>query len=675
MGLLKKSIKSIVIKTTLGKRAIFARKQYGWKQHFGIAHGGKWNYVFSNMLHVKVYSGKDSSYAISKMIDALPIRIKKEDRFYYDLQPDIFWYHTLDLIGNTTVDYSVLVHGSLKDLRINNSSPYAVKQNRFVDSLIRYAKRVYDAYMKEGNITISGYWKNMVELPAQSFPEAIQRIMFINQLLWQTGRKLNGLGSLDRLLYPYYKKGLSDGSLTRDNAHGYLKEFCQILHRYYEFKSAALLGDIGQIILLGGSDSEGNYICNDLTYEFISIMKELQQPDPKVFLKVNKNIPKDLLSLAAECIATGIGCPILANDDEIIPDLIEYGYESEDALNYGVAACWEPLIPGKSFDQNNVDCINMIEPLNTLLGKSNLGNYDSYDALQKDYVAELENYVLRKIKRADQVKINEDICFSTFIPHCRESLKDISEGGAKYNNFGLLSVGMANLVNSLLNIKKYVFKEKKCTLKELSQILNENFKGHEDFRVLLQSNSQKFGCQNEEVIDLTKLLSATINHCLDGKRNHLGGKFRFGLSSPTYIMDGAKTGASPDGRMANQAFSTHISSDDGVPFTELVGFASQLDYNGNRINGNVIDFIAAPELIRNNLEKFVIFLKQSIKLGFFEMQMNVVSSKTLIEAKAHPEKFPNLIVRVWGFSTYFKDLPEEYKNVLIERALKAERCA
>lgn len=675
MGILKKAIKKIVLNTTLGKQALFARKQYGRKQQLGIASGGKWNYVLSKMFHVKVYSGKDSSYAISKMIDSLPIRIKKGARFYYDLQPEISWYHKLEVIGNTTVDYSVLVNGSLRDLKINNSSLYALKQNRFVDALIRYVKRVSDAYKREGNNTLAGYWDHMVVLPAQSFPEAIQRVMFINQLLWQTGRKLNGLGSLDRLLYPYYKKGLSDGTLNKEEAHGYLKEFCRILHRYYEFKSGALLGDIGQIILLGGSDSEGNYICNDLTYEFISIMKELQQPDPKVFLKVNKNTPKDLLSLAAECIATGIGCPILANDDEIIPDLIEYGYDPEDALNYGVAACWEPLIPGKSFDQNNVACINMIEPLNKILDRSGVEGYHSYDDLKTGYLEELQNYVLEQVKHADRVKYNEDICFSTFIPHCRETLKDISEGGAKYNNYGILSVGMANLVNSLLNIKKYVFEDKRCTLKELSVILQENFKGHEEFRLLLQSNPQKFGCQDDEVIELTKLLSTTINHCLEGKKNHLGGKFRFGLSSPSYMWDGAKTGASPDGRLARQAFFTHISSDDGVPFTELVSFASQLDYNGNRINGNVIDFIAAPELIRNNLQKFVIFLKQSIKLGFFEMQMNVVSSKTLIEAKAHPEKFPNLIVRVWGFSAYFKDLPEEYKNVLIERALKAERCA
>lgn len=97
-----------------------------------------------------------------------------------------------------------------------------------------------------------------------------------------------------------------------------------------------------------------------------------------------------------------------------------------------------------------------------------------------------------------------------------------------------------------------------------------------------------------------------------------------------------------------------------------------MEYSAARFNGNVIDFMVSPDFIHSNWDKYVDFLMLSIKKGFFEMQMNVVSSKTLIEARRKPEQFPNLIVRVWGFSAYFKDLPEDYKDVLIERALNNE---
>ena len=161
----------------------------------------------------------------------------------------------------------------------------------------------------------------------------------------------------------------------------------------------------------------------------------------------------------------------------------------------------------------------------------------------------------------------------------------------------------------------------------------------------------------------------------EDKKNPLGGRYKFGVSAPTYVDLGKVTMATPDGRNANQPFSPHISCADPIAYTELMQFAGQLDYTGCRLNGNVVDFMVTPTFLKKNMDKFVLFLKQSIKLGFFEMQMNVVDSKTLIEAKKHPEAFPNLIVRVWGFSAYFKDLPDEYKDLLIDRALKAERAA
>ena len=130
--------------------------------------------------------------------------------------------------------------------------------------------------------------------------------------------------------------------------------------------------------------------------------------------------------------------------------------------------------------------------------------------------------------------------------------------------------------------------------------------------------------------------------------------------------------ASFDGRKKGEPFGVHISNDKANSYTELVNFASNLDYNDNRFNGNVIDFFVTPNFIKDNYEKFLEFLLLSIKKGFFEMQMNVISSKQLLEARKNPDKFPNLIVRVWGFSAYFKDLPDEYKDYLIERALKNE---
>ena len=137
-------------------------------------------------------------------------------------------------------------------------------------------------------------------------------------------------------------------------------------------------------------------------------------------------------------------------------------------------------------------------------------------------------------------------------------------------------------------------------------------------------------------------------------------------------MDSTNFPASFDGRKSKEPFSVHISSEEGIAYTELFNFASKLDYSGRRFNGNVVDFMVSPALVNKNKQNFEKLIKIAFKKGIYQMQANVVDSKTLIAAKNNPKQFPNLIVRVWGFNAYFNELPDEYKNYLIERAIQSE---
>lgn len=142
------------------------------------------------------------------------------------------------------------------------------------------------------------------------------------------------------------------------------------------------------------------------------------------------------------------------------------------------------------------------------------------------------------------------------------------------------------------------------------------------------------------------------------------------MSSSNYQVLGRVTAATLDGRSSGEYLGVHISSTDDVAYTELVMFASKLLIGNYQSNGNTIDLFVPSNII--NLNKFIDFIELEISNGMFEMQINVVDSQTLIAAKDNPEKYASLIVRVWGFSAYFNDLPEEYKNVLISRALQSE---
>ena len=218
-----------------------------------------------------------------------------------------------------------------------------------VDALKKYVEK-----LSEDETYSVPYKANIVEIqslflrPSEHFHEALQRILFVNQWLWQTGHKLNGLGHLDWILEALYQADIETGYITRETAKQIVKDFFLTLHEQFWFKSAMLLGDTGQIIILGGKGPDGVYRANELTRLFIEVSEELKLPDPKVLLRVSEKMPDDLLKLALTCIGTGIGAPFLSNDDRVIPALIQYGYDEEDAFHYGTSACWEPLIVGKS---------------------------------------------------------------------------------------------------------------------------------------------------------------------------------------------------------------------------------------------------------------------------------------------------------------------------------------
>ena len=612
---------------------------------------------------------------IKRLLSKCNININKEG-FIYNIDSYKVLNNKKRILDNFTIDYSIILDNSLEDL---------INKVKLIDN-IDYRNNVLNVL--EGiNIILDkeinklsdskrldkekylGYLNNIKNGKCKSFEEALQRILFFNQLLWQTNHMLNGLGRLDLLLDKYYEK--DKDNYTEDEVINIIKDFLLKLHDNYWYKSNSLLGDTGQIIILGGTLEDNTYFTNDLTYYFIRCIKELQIPDPKILLRVNKDVPKDLMELSLSCIKTGVGCPLLANDEVIINNLIKFGYDKKDAYNYVTSACWEPLILGDSLDQNNVDSIVYIKPFNKLLDEYDLDKIDNIEKLLSVYKTYLEDY-LKDFLIKNSFKWEEDPLISLFITSCNKRGIDISNGGAKYNNYGFTSVSLPNLVNSILNIETLVFKEHKYTLKELNNARLNNFKD-ESILKDIKNVKERFGQDSDHIIDITNNIINIVGDYLNDKRNIFNGKYKFGLSAPSYISASYNVLASLCGRRNYEPFDVHISINKySNGYTELFSFASSLNYSNNSFNGNVIDFIVSKTFIEKNFDKFNLFLKLSIDKGFFETQMNVINSDILLRAKKNPQEFPNLIVRVWGFSAYFNDLPDEYKDVIIKRTLEYE---
>lgn len=627
-------------------------------------------------------NGTDKSYDEVFALICRNIRVQiSGSRFVYFIDTDYVMDTTKGYrYENLTPAYCKVLHTGLNGLKYpleEVTDGFCRSYNSVLDHLILLADRIiaelepYGTRMERQR----RWFERLKNEPAEGFEEAIQRMLFVNQIFWQTDHRLTGLGAWDFYLDEYYQRELAKGSLTKTEAHEILKDLYRVLHHNYEYKSNMLKGDTGQIFVLGRSDEQGNYICNDLTYLFIEAMKDVQQSEPKCLLRVNKNTPRSLIETALESIATGIGAPLIANDDVVLPELIRFGIDAQDACEYGTSACWEPLIIGKSSSLNNMTVLNYLKALDNLLKRERLEDIKTFEDLIDKYLV----YLRRNLKAVKRVlachRFQYNPLLSVFTEDCYEKKTDVSWGGARYHHVGITSVAMGNLVDALFNIREFVFERQIYSLYDVKKILIQNFEGNESLRKELKAKASRYGTDEEEISNLVNRITACVSEEIEGYRSYLGGRMKTGLSGSAYMDAARNFGASFDGRKAGEPFTVHISNEDNDGFTEIVGFASQLKYGAGRFNGNVVDFMVSPDFIHNNRDKFVDFLMACIRKGFFEMQMNVVSSRQLLEAREHPEKFPNLIVRVWGFSAYFKDLPEEYKDVLIKRALKNEGLA
>lgn len=604
------------------------------------------------------------------------IEIEKNERFVYSLD----YIYLLDEVrghqfGNLTPDYITFVKKGLDGLRINKEdSLYAQEYNATIDSIKTLIKRTIELINEQNtnNKEIKrGWFEKMIESPTVHFEEALQRVLFVNQIMWQTDHRLIGIGRLDSYLYEYYLNDINSGYISQDDAQDMVEDFILTLHQYYWLKSNMLMGDTGQIIVLGGSSDDGTYIYDDLTKIIINTITKLSIPDPKILLRVNKNIPGDILGMAFECIATGIGSPLLSNDEEIIPRLLAFGVDKEDALNYTVSACWEPLIGGKSISLNNMTTLNFMRPMENLFKRDKLSKISSFEMLVDRYEFYLEKN-MRAVKRViDGAIFQYDTVMSVFTDGCKE--RDASQGGAKYFNAGITTVALGNVIDSLLNIKKYVFDEGKYTLLDIKRMITFDFSEQEKLLQELKSADRKFGDDDDEVIALSKRIIQMVTKYTKDYKTPYGGRLKFGLSAPTYIDAAVGSLASFDGRQSGEPYLVHISNDSIKSYTQLLNFSAALDYGENRFNGNVVDIMSNPGFISQNIDKLKNMIWGAIQKGFFQLQMNVVSSSVLIDAMVHPEKHQGLIVRVWGFSAYFNDLPDSYKKNLIERALRNER--
>jgi len=576
------------------------------------------------------------------------------------------------------------------------------------DALIAFAKRYSNAARelaeKERNSErrkeLEKIAKICTRVPARAprdFWEALQYYWFVHLGVicelnpWDAFNP----GRLDQHLYPFYEKGLKDGTLTKEKARELLQAF------WVKFNNQPAPPKVGvtaeesstytdfTLINVGGVKADGFDGVNELSYLILGVVEEMRLTQPSSMVQISKKTPDRFLMRALEVIRTGFGQPSVFNTDIIIQELLRQGKSIEDARNGGASGCVETGAFGKEcyiltgyFNMVKVLEITLDNGVDPRTGKKigletgNATNFSSFEELFEAFKKQMEYFVDIKIKGNNIIErlYAEHLpvpFLSLFIGDCIANSKDYNDGGARYNTSYIQGVGLGTITDSLVAIKYNVFDEKSISMGELLKALRMNFQGHEILRQRLLNKTPKYGNDEDYADQVMKAVFEAYYNAIDGRPNIKGGHYRINLLPTTvHIYFGKRVGATPDGRKAGEPLSEGISPVQGADRngpTAVIQSAAKIDHA--RTGGTLLNQKFTPQLLatKEGLNKLAHLIRTYFRLDGHHIQFNVIDSETLRDAQKHPEKYRDLIVRVAGFSDYFVDLNVDLQNEIIKR--------
>ena len=533
-------------------------------------------------------------------------------------------------------------------------------QRRAMNAVIDLCDRYCVLAKEEGRDDVVSVLKRVPRYGARTFREALQFFRILHFALWLEGDFHNTIGRFDQYIYPYYRNDIDAGILSRDEAFDLLCDFFLSFNKDSDLYFGAQQGDNGQSMVLGGIDVDGNDCYNELSALCLRASGELRLIDPKINLRVNKNTPIEVYEEGSKLTRVGLGFPQYSNDDVVVPGLVEMGYDYADAVNYVVAACWEFIIPGVGDDTVNLCAFNVAGSVDRAIRK--------YTPTAASFDEVLMG--MRQQMREDFDKLTEPIKSIYYLP---SHMFDLLRTGRKYQNFGSHGVGIATAADSLAAVKKYVFDEKSITAEELIAAMDENFANSPELLHRLRYEAPKMGCEGgDAAAELSKDVLYAFSGALAGRKNCLGGIWRAGTGTAMmYLRHASVTGATADGRLAGESFGANFSpslfAKTAGPITVCEHF-SCADMK-KVLNGGPLTLEFAMSTFRDveSIQKLAKLIQYFILRGGHQIQLNAIDPAQLREAQKDPERYRQLIVRIWGWSAYFVELDKPYQEHVIAR--------
>ena len=527
--------------------------------------------------------------------------------------------------------------------------------------------------------------------------EAIQMYWFVHL---GTVTELNGWdsmnpGHIDQHLFPFYQKGIADGTLTRDKA----KELISCL--WIKFNNQPAPPKVGVTALesgtyndftninIGGVDRNGNSATNEISYIILEIQEELHELQPGLSIHIAENTPDEFLLAGIKVIRQGHGYPSIFNPDTYVKEMVRAGKTLEDAREGGCSGCIEVGAFGKEaylltgyLNTPKILEITLNNGIDPETGKK-LGletgdprTFKTFEELYEAWHKQMVYFVNLKLSVNNYIERMFSLYapatfLSLYIDDCIEKGKDYYSGGARYNTTYIQCTGLGTITDCFTTLKKHVFEEGKYTMDEILKAVAKNWEGEEKMRQYIRNHTPFFGNDDEYADTIAVRVYDDLVKAIEGRPNTRGGKTELNMLSTTcHNYFGSVCGATPNGRMAHFAISDGTSpahgSDSHGP-TAVIKSLGKLDQT--KSGGTLLNVRFVPALLKReeDQKKLGSLIRTYFKFGGHHIQFNIVDTATLYDAQKHPDEYKDLLVRVAGYSDYFNDMTEQLQNEIIAR--------
>ena len=536
----------------------------------------------------------------------------------------------------------------------------------------------------------------------RDFWEAIQMYWFVHL---GTVTELNGWdsmnpGHIDQHLWPFYQRGIEEGTLTREQA----KELLCCL--WIKFNNQPAPPKVGVTALesgtyndftninIGGVDRDGRSAANELSYIILEIQEELHELQPGLSIHIAKNTPDEFLLEGIKVIRQGHGYPSIFNPDTYVQEMVRAGKSLEDAREGGCSGCIEVGAFGKEaylltgyLNTPKILEITLNNGVDPETGKQ-LGlktgdprSFKSYEELYNAWHQQMVYFVNLKLSVNNYIERMFSLYapatfLSLYINDCIEKGKDYYSGGARYNTTYIQCTGLGTITDCLATLKKHVFEDHRYTMDEMLQAVGKNWEGEEKMRQYIRNHTPFFGNDDEYADNIAVRVYDDLVKAIEGRPNTRGGKTQLNMLSTTcHNYFGQVCGATPNGRFAHFAISDGTSpahgSDSHGP-TAVIKSLGKLDQT--KSGGTLLNVRFVPNLLKReeDQKKLASLIRSYFKMGGHHIQFNIIDTATLHDAQQHPEEYRDLLVRVAGYSDYFNDMTEQLQNEIIARTENSE---